>query len=241
VVPEPPEAPKKVKAKAQLVECDLPALTHLFDSKHPPKRRVRSKKVAEVYYGFGDASQDGSGFNIQKPDDDTIHYRFGQWCDEISERLSNYREHFNLVCRLEELVEEGPLGGSEVFLFTDNTTAEPVYYKGNPVSKALFELLLRLHNLEMTGDLVLHVVHVAGTRMQGEGMDGASRGKFTTRVMAGDHRNRYPLAMYNQNITLSLFLSNIFYQGKKWLGENITDPHVVQFVDHVRFSFLVGR
>jgi hypothetical protein len=184
--PEPPEAPKKVKAKARLVECDLPALTRLFDSKHPPKRRVRSKKVVEAYYGFGDASQDGFGFNIQKPDEDTIHYRFGQWCDEISERSSNYRELFNLVCRLEELVEEGSLGGSEVFLFTDNSTAESVYYKGNSSSKTLFELMLRLRNLEMKGDLVLHVVHVAGTRMQGEGADGASRGDFTTGVMAGD-------------------------------------------------------
>jgi hypothetical protein len=73
-ITEPPEAPKKVKAKAPLLDCDLPAPTHLFDLERPPKRRVRSKKVAEVYYGFGDASQDGFGFNIQKPDDDTIHY-----------------------------------------------------------------------------------------------------------------------------------------------------------------------
>jgi hypothetical protein len=88
-VPQPPEAPKMVKAKAQLVECDLPVLTPLFDSKHPPKRRVRSKKVAEVFYGFGDVSQDGFGFNIQKSNRDTVHYRFGQWCDKISERSSN--------------------------------------------------------------------------------------------------------------------------------------------------------
>jgi hypothetical protein len=55
------------------------------------------------------------------------------------------------------------------------------------------------------------------------------------------HRNRYPLAMYNQNITLSLFLSIFLNQGKKSFGENVTDPHVVQLVDHVRYSLLVER
>jgi hypothetical protein len=60
-------------------------------------------------------------------------------------------------------------------------------------------------------------------------------------VVTFTHRNRYPLAMYNQNITLSLFLSNFFYQGKKRFGKNVTDPHVVKLVDHVRFSLLVER
>jgi hypothetical protein len=64
-----------------------------------------------------------------------------------------------------------------VFLFTDNAKAESVYYKGNLSFKRLFKLMLRLRNLEMKGDLVLHVVHVAGTRMQGEGADGALQGQ----------------------------------------------------------------
>jgi hypothetical protein len=190
-MPESPEAPQKVKAKARLTESDLPALARLFDSEVPPKRRIRSRKVVDVYYGFGDASQDGFGFNIQKPEDDTIHYRFGQWCDEIAEKTSNYRELYNLVTRLEEMVEEGSLRGAEVFLFTDNSTAESVYYKGNSSSKALYELMLRLRDLEMKGDLVLHVIHVSGTRMEGEGADGASRGLFTTGVMAGHHVLEY--------------------------------------------------
>ena len=56
-VAESAEAPKKVKAKARLVNCDLPAMTLLFDADVPPKRLVRARKVVEVYYGFGDASQ----------------------------------------------------------------------------------------------------------------------------------------------------------------------------------------
>jgi hypothetical protein len=185
---EPPtEAPKRVQAKARLVECDLPALTELLEEETPPKRVIRSKKVAEVYYGFGDASQDGFGFNIQKPDDDTLLYRFGQWCDSVSEESSNYRELLNLVIRLEELVKDGTLKGAEVFIFTDNSTAESVFYKGNSSSRMLFELMLRLRKLEMKGDLKLHMIHVSGTRMQEEGADGASRGDHSTGVMKGNH------------------------------------------------------
>jgi hypothetical protein len=147
--------------------------------------------VAEVFYGFGDASQDGFGFNIQKPDDDQLLYRFGQWCDEVSEESSNYRELLNLVVRLEELVKDGTLSGAEVFIFTDNSTAEAVFYKGNSSSKTLFELMLRLRELEMRGDLKLHMIHVAGTRMQDEGADGSSRGDHATGVMNGTHILQY--------------------------------------------------
>jgi hypothetical protein len=161
----PPEAPAKVKAKPRLMRCDVPALERLFAAAEPPKQLVRSKRVVEVYYWFGDASQDGFGFNMQEHRADTIHYRFGQWCDDVSEKLSNYRELFNLVARLEELVEEGKLDGCEVFVFTENTTAEAAFYKGNSSSQHLYELVLRLRELEMMGNLRLHVVHVSGMRM----------------------------------------------------------------------------
>ena len=77
-------ARKQVKAKPRL-EMDLEALKALFSAETPPKRRIRSKNLLEVYYGFGDASQDGFGFNIQIGD--CIIYRFGQGCYKISERL----------------------------------------------------------------------------------------------------------------------------------------------------------
>ena len=72
-----------------------------------------------------------------------------------------------------------------MFLFTDNSTAEAVFYKGNSTSRPLFELMLRLRKLEMAGDLILHVIHVAGTRMVAEGADGGSRGDLNQGVMAG--------------------------------------------------------
>jgi hypothetical protein len=173
---------KAVKGKPRLWK-DMEALVGLFSAKTPPKRRIRSKNLVEVYYGFGDASQDGFGFNIQI--EDKIRYRYGQWCDEISEKSLNYRELLNLVERLEELVEDGTLSECEVFLFTDNSTAESVYWKGNSSSETLFELMHRLRKLEMKGGLILHMIHVAGTRMMAEGADGNSRGDHTAGVMSG--------------------------------------------------------
>jgi hypothetical protein len=146
---------------------------------------VRAKKFADVYYGFGDASQDGFRFNIQEQNGDTIHYRYGQWSDEVSEKSSNYQELYNLVCRLEELVEDGTLEGCEVFIFTENLTAESAFFKGNSSSEHLYDLVLRLQELGMKGNLVLHMIHVAGTRMQEEGADGESQGDHLTGAMNG--------------------------------------------------------
>jgi hypothetical protein len=74
-----------------------------------------------------------------------------------------------------------------VFLFTDNSTAEEAYYKGNSPSRLLFELVLRLQRLEMHRNLILHITHVAGTRMMSQGTDGLSRGLFTGGVMVHQH------------------------------------------------------
>jgi hypothetical protein len=118
--------------------------------------------------------------------DGTIHYRYRHWCTEVSEESSNYRELLNLVEGLEIQVREGGLRECEVFLFTDNSTAEAVYFKGNSTSRKLFELVLRLRRLEMSGGLILHVVHVAGTRMIDQGADGGSRGDLNQGSMAGE-------------------------------------------------------
>ena len=101
------------------------------------------------------------------------------------ERLSLDTTYPQIITRLEELVECKKLSCCEVFLFTDNMTAEAVFCKGNSSSEQLFDLVLRLRELEMEVGLVLHVVHVAGTRMQEEGADGSSRGDNSTGVMCG--------------------------------------------------------
>ena len=70
-------------------------------------------------------------------------------------------------------------------MFTDNSTAECVYFKGTSRSRHLFELVLRLRKLEMQTGCRIYLVHVAGTRMIAQGSDGLSRGDQNAGVMAG--------------------------------------------------------
>ena len=54
---------------------------------------------------------------------------------------------------------------------------ESVFYNGASTSPLLFEIILRLHQVQMRGELILHVIQIAGTRMIESGIDGISRGK----------------------------------------------------------------
>jgi hypothetical protein len=47
----------------------------------------------------------------------------------------------------------------------------------------LFDLILRLRLLEMNSDLIIHVIHVAGTWMMAQGTDGTSRGNKSMGAM----------------------------------------------------------
>ncbi|KAL7567716.1 hypothetical protein ACA910_012051 [Epithemia clementina (nom. ined.)] len=75
--------------------------------------------------------------------------------------------------------------GSELFVFTDNSTAESAFHRGTSKSKLLFNLVLQLRKLEMRGDLFIHVIWVAGTRMIEQGTDGLSRRDLMNGVLAG--------------------------------------------------------
>jgi len=55
--------------------------------------------------------------------------------------------------------------------------AEGAYYNGGSNrNKKLNELVFRLWNLQMEGDFVINMYHIAGTRMIECGVDGLSRG-----------------------------------------------------------------
>ena len=139
--------------------------------------------------GGGDASGQGFGGMVEK--EGVIEFEFGQWNLFIQEgRSSNFKELSNLVRILEERIgqggnHQGTINGFELFIFTDNLVAENAYYKGNSTSPLLFELILRLRVLEMREQIILHVIHIAGTRMQACGIDGLSRGVTLEGVMKG--------------------------------------------------------
>jgi hypothetical protein len=80
---------------------------------------------------------------------------------------------------------EHKLAGSEIFIFTDNITAEAAFWKGNLLSPLLFDLILRLRKLEMDCIMIIHVIHAAGKRMIDQGTDGLSRADHTTGAIIG--------------------------------------------------------
>ena len=164
---------------------DLEALLHLAQSDEPVMRCVRNKHTITAYYGFGDASSGGFGSTVERPDG--LHGRFGIWGSDNEDKSSNYRELCNLVETIEEEAKEGHLKDGELWIFTDNLTAESCFFRGGSTSKTLHELILRLRKTEMTYAFTLHLVHVAGTRMIAQGTDGLSQGSFLEGVVRGEH------------------------------------------------------
>jgi hypothetical protein len=178
--------PTTVKAVPRF-RSDVEALMALSESDEPPLRRVRCHKKCTAYYGFGDAS--GAGFGATLQIGDAIYYEYGQWTSEVTEtESSNWRELNNLVEALEGACRRHQLSGCELFLFTDNSTAENAFWKGTSTSPKLFALVLRLRKLEMDHDLILHVIHVSGLRMIAQGTDGLSRADHSEGVMKGTQR-----------------------------------------------------
>ena len=170
---------------APRLKGDIGAFMSLLSQEKAPWRFVRGNKVGIVQYGFGDAAQSGFGTTISQASG-KIWYRLGVWGTDESEESSNYRELANLVQSLEMYNSAPGLSGTELFLFTDNATAEAAFYKGTSTSKKLFNLVLRLRQLEVSAGCSIHFIHVAGTRMIAQGTDGLSRGDLNEGVMKGD-------------------------------------------------------
>jgi hypothetical protein len=136
-----PEAPDEVRAVPRLGD-GIRALQSLMVS----DQRVRCRKASEAYYGFGDASGLAFGTTIQIGD--KIWYEYGQWSSEVvEEKSSNWREFTNLVEFLENAILRHKLEGSELFIFTDNSTSESAFWKGMSSSPLTFELVLRLKKI----------------------------------------------------------------------------------------------
>ncbi len=81
--------------------------------------------------------------------------------------------------------KQGVLEGTEVFLFTDNSTSEAAFFNGSSTSEKLFELMLKVRKMEMDNGSKIHLCHVSGERMKVQGSDGLSRGNLNVGVMAG--------------------------------------------------------
>ena len=165
------------------LKLDLNALQVLLSSGSPTLRLIRGIQIGLALIGFGDAS--GSGFGSSWVNKKGIAYRFGTWGKEMSGESSNLRELKNLVDTLVIMGNQGSLKGVEVYLFTDNSTAEAAYFNGSSSSEKLYELVLQVRKLEMENGTKIRLCHVSGERMKVQGSDGLSRGNLNVGVMAG--------------------------------------------------------
>jgi len=212
------KAPQLVKWVPRF-PSDVDALLELFASDSPPRRQIRPTKTASAVYQFGDASGQGYGSSLMIGD--AIFYRHGQWNESHSHESSNYRELANLIYAIEDAYNKQLLNDVELFFFTDNTTAESVFYKGTSTSERLFNLILRLRKIQMTGCMILHIIHVAGKRMIAQGTDGLSHGITCAGVMEGqDHQFYVPLhlsALERQGESLLQWVSSWFVEQAVWL------------------------
>ncbi len=118
-------------------EEDLEALVALTEGACPAKRCVRSQQTLTAYYGLGDALSAGYRATVECPND--LHGRFGLWGRDEEDQSLNYAELHNLVETVEEEAPSGYLMDGELWIFTDNLTAESCFFKGGSSLKLLHQ------------------------------------------------------------------------------------------------------
>ena len=125
------EVPPKEVDPAPRFASDVAALDELTKDESPPQILARPTKGAKAAIIFGDASGEGFGSSLWLYGSATVETEHGLWTKAYGGRSSNYRELYNLVLRLEALVEDATIPkGSEIFMFTDNSTAESAFFRG---------------------------------------------------------------------------------------------------------------
>jgi hypothetical protein len=186
------QPPKTVVPDPELLKhliSDLDALANILGQDEPPQITVRVSKLIAVYYGFGDASGLGFGDSFLKANG--IDYCVGVWGSDDEGKSSNYKELKNCVQAIRRQAEAGCLAGSELFFFTDNSTAESAIHKGSSKSPLLHSLLVELRVLQARHGFRLLVCHCSGKRMIAQGTDGVSRGQLDEGVLNGNDMMSY--------------------------------------------------
>ena len=169
-----------------LLQDHILVLADMFSLTQPVLLLKRGSYRFDALYIFGDAS--GLGFGSSSwpsGKENRLSYRYGVCGMSTDECSSNYRELQNLVESLERSGGAGELEGKEIFVFTDNSTAEAVIHKGYSSSPLLYELVVRLYKLSSFFLCSVQVIHVAGTRMVSQDTDGLSRGDMLEGVLQG--------------------------------------------------------
>jgi hypothetical protein len=81
------------------------------------------------------------------------------------------------------MAEQGLLDEAEVNTFTDNVWCLKELIIRAIGSRKLNQIILCLRKVEQSTGCILHVIHIAGTRMKASGVDGLSRGDMLERML----------------------------------------------------------
>ena len=101
-----------------------------------------------------------------------MSYIFEMWVVEGEIKPSKLREFRNLVETLEGMNIREDLEGHEIFLSANNTVSDSIAAKGSSTSDVLYDLIVMVFNLGIQYCCSVKFVHMAGTRMIQQGMDG---------------------------------------------------------------------
>ena len=185
--PAPPPTSTRADSPPPLVmpvprlHSDIDALDKIFAGDTPIQAIERPVSGACcVVFGGGDASGEGFG-SLTSPFGMPPLLRRGFWGVLGS---SNWREMRNVLEAIRTEARLGRLVGCEVWMATDNSTAEASFYKGRSSSPELDAMVLELRLLAIAGNFILHLVHIAGTRMIEIGIDALSRGELQAGALA---------------------------------------------------------
>jgi hypothetical protein len=215
------EAPAVVEPVPRLME-DVRILSMFFEPPTPIQVISRPVEGASmVVYGGGDASGEGFGGQIT-PAGDVPLLRRGFWGSQGPGESSNWRELRNLIDTLEEEASIGRLTGKEVWLATDNSTAAYAYYKGSSSSALLHEMITELRLMTLRYNFVLHIYHIAGTRMIASGIDALSRGELHVSELENCTATIMPLHLSPLQRSESL---------KHWLDYWVKEPYKIATPD----------
>lgn len=196
---------------------DVDALMKIFEGDAPAQLLLRPAKGAySVVHGGGDASGKGFGSLVSPLGMESL-FKMGLWCSEAPENSSNWREFKSLLERLKLEASLGRLTEKEAWITTDNSAADLAFYKGRSSSPALDDMILELKALSMHANCIIHLVHIAGSRMIACGADGLSRGELQVgALLQGGVGSVLPMHLSAIDRSPSLI-----DWVKCWAGENI--------------------
>jgi hypothetical protein len=124
------EKPPKYVPMAPRFAGDMKVLLDFFKGDTPPRIPVRPTETAAVYM-VGEASGTGFGTTTWKHGSEKIGATHGAWEESVRKKSSNFREAYNLVLGIEKMAKQGELKpGTELFVFTDNSTSERAFDSG---------------------------------------------------------------------------------------------------------------